>query len=268
MVARHPRRTSKTVECCIMDLADDIAYSTYDLEDAFKAGFLTPLKMISASRKLLERVASVVNERLAANYTEHPPFGPKDVGKVLLSIFGGIFDLSEHGITQEDPDAAEIPAARAMISSAAFRTSAELAGDGYLRTDLTSQLVGRFIRGVRVEANPIDPALTRVYLEMDTFQKVEVLKTFAYEALIMAPTLRVSEYRGRDIVQVIFDALAHGKGHLLMPDDFREVYDALYDPSEKMRVICDFVAGMTDRYALEFCGRLFSTTPESIWKPI
>jgi dGTPase len=27
----------KTIECSIMDLADDIAYSTYDLEDAFKA---------------------------------------------------------------------------------------------------------------------------------------------------------------------------------------------------------------------------------------
>jgi dGTPase len=33
----------KTIECSIMDLADDIAYSTYDLEDAFKAGFLSPL---------------------------------------------------------------------------------------------------------------------------------------------------------------------------------------------------------------------------------
>jgi dGTPase len=33
----------KTVECWIMDVADDIAYSTYDLEDNFKGEFLTPL---------------------------------------------------------------------------------------------------------------------------------------------------------------------------------------------------------------------------------
>ena len=32
-----PDGTFKTIECGIMDLADDIAYSTYDLEDAFKA---------------------------------------------------------------------------------------------------------------------------------------------------------------------------------------------------------------------------------------
>ena len=29
-----------------MDIADDIAYSTYDLEDAFKAELLTPLEWI------------------------------------------------------------------------------------------------------------------------------------------------------------------------------------------------------------------------------
>lgn len=37
----------KTIECSIMDIADDIAYSTYDLEDIFKAGFLTPLDLLA-----------------------------------------------------------------------------------------------------------------------------------------------------------------------------------------------------------------------------
>ncbi len=35
----------KTIECQIMDIADDIAYSTYDFEDALKSEFLSPLDM-------------------------------------------------------------------------------------------------------------------------------------------------------------------------------------------------------------------------------
>ncbi len=35
-----PEKAFKTIECSIMDIADDICYSTYDLEDAFKANFL------------------------------------------------------------------------------------------------------------------------------------------------------------------------------------------------------------------------------------
>lgn len=34
------------------------------------------------------------------------------------------------------------------------------------------------------------------------------------------------------------------------------------------RVICDFIAGMTDRYAMEFYGRLFSENPQTIFKPL
>ena len=41
-------RGFKSVECQIMDIADDIAYSTYDLEDALKTGFVSPMSMISA----------------------------------------------------------------------------------------------------------------------------------------------------------------------------------------------------------------------------
>lgn len=46
----------KTIECSIMELADDNAYSTYDIEDAFKGGFLDPLSMVDAEYKLLFKI--------------------------------------------------------------------------------------------------------------------------------------------------------------------------------------------------------------------
>jgi dGTPase len=67
----------------------------------------------------------------------------------------------------------------------------------------------------------------------------------------------------------IFQALAGDKGYLLMPDDIRALYkEAESNASARMRVVCDFVAGMTDRYALEFYGRRHSDNAQSIFKPV
>ena len=56
-------------------------------------------------------------------------------------------------------------------------------------------------------------------------------------------------------------------GFRLLPDDYQGVFLSISD-DEKERVICDFIAGMTDRYALEFYGRLTSENPQTIFKPI
>jgi dGTPase len=37
--------------------------------------------------------------------------------------------------------------------------------------------------------------------------------------------------------------------------------------NQKKRVVCDYVAGMTDRYAVEFYARLTSETFYSMFKP-
>ncbi|MGO1076616.1 dGTP triphosphohydrolase [Inquilinus sp. CA228] len=62
----------KTIECSIMDVADDIAYSTYDLEDAFKAKFLTPLSMLSCPDPLAISVAETITKRLKTKYPSIP----------------------------------------------------------------------------------------------------------------------------------------------------------------------------------------------------
>jgi dGTPase len=52
----------KTIECQIMDIADDIAYSTYDIEDALKARFLTPQSILSMDDNKIEKIVKIINQ--------------------------------------------------------------------------------------------------------------------------------------------------------------------------------------------------------------
>jgi len=61
-----------------------------------------------------------------------------------------------------------------------YRASIDAAKIGYVRTQLTSALVGQFVDGVRFEANRQAPALSCVALDATTRLTVEVLKRFAY----------------------------------------------------------------------------------------
>ncbi len=241
----------KTVECSIMDLADDIAYSTYDLEDSLKAGFLTPAQILASDEDLLKQVANKVGKSVGK------PITPDDILSVFFEMFSGLA-----------PERAG-KAGRLADAIETYQRSLEISQSGYLRTDLTSQLVGEFINSVDVKVNTDHPALSRAYLKPKAKLKVETLKNYTFEATIFSSRLKVAEFRGGSVVDGIFDALAHEKGFLLMPDDVRELYEAHEDnASERSRIICDFIAGMTDRYALEFYGRLHSDSPQTIFKPI
>ena len=111
------------------------------------------------------------------------------------------------------------------------------------------------------------PMLSTVELSEPARTKVPVFKTYTFEATIYSSKVKLAEYRGKDVVTRIFVALAGERGELLMPDDVRELYESSI-PEVKPRVICDFVAGMTDRYALEFYARLHSESAQSMFKPI
>lgn len=243
----------KTLECAIMDVADDIAYSTYDLEDSLKAGFLTPAAILSSDPRLLEKVAAKVSRVLDEDVSD------QDIISVFYDIFSGLVD-----------DSAESSREYSLVQMVkGFVQSRGICENGYFRTALTSQLVGEFISGVRVEVNQSFPSLSKVELDKSVLRKVETLKNYTFEATIFSTRLKVAEFRGYEVVSKIFDALSGPKGYLLMPDDVRNLWIKFEsNASARMRVICDFVASMTDRYALEFYARLHSDSPQSIFKPI
>jgi dGTPase len=163
----------KTVECWIMDTADDIAYSTYDLEDNFKGEFLSPLKLLALPNVVLDAVAQDITTR-ARKYCSDVVgksyyFDPTDTFEILKDLFGSMFavDTEEEDILHarklSDSDK------KMLLSFSLQQYSEKLAQNGYYRTSFTSGLVQRFIQGVEVRPHTQYPQLHRVRLRFPTF---------------------------------------------------------------------------------------------------
>lgn len=232
----------KTIECQIMDIADDIAYSTYDLEDAMKGGFTHPLDLLS----------QVADEKLLNGITEK---SQREVpGVKREEVFAALRDL-----LQFEDDASPIDA---------YVQSRMVAASAVVRSKFTSELVGGFMRGVSVGAvGDRHLRFAPIEVERETRIKIEALKHLNYLLTIMSPRLKVVEYRGYEVVRTLFETLTSRDGYLLLPSDVKEAYERLRTKAERYRLVCDFVAGMTDRYAIEFYGRL-KESGATIFKPL
>lgn len=89
----------KTIECSIMDIADDIAYSTYDLEDVFKSGFKKPLDLFVLPAPIYDNVVNTINRRLAKQYPDHPNISvdTSDIQEILHYVFSDeLFEFGEN----------------------------------------------------------------------------------------------------------------------------------------------------------------------------
>ena len=133
----------KTIECSIMDVADDIAYSTYDLEDAFKAGFLSPLSILSKDDQFKTKVIKEVNRKVVAQFGGgEGQLEIKDFDNIIASLFADLFAVSGD-LRARYPSSStlsdEVLSEFAVISAGqASSRSAALSENGYLRGEFTS----------------------------------------------------------------------------------------------------------------------------------
>lgn len=252
----------KTIECAIMDIADDIAYSTYDLEDCLKAGFLTPSDILSSDPTLLEKVAKKVGKE-----TEDDDFSIYDVLNIFLDMFKCYVEPPEIIDYESSPESDLI--IKILDSVEINQQLSTLNNDGYVRTNFTASLVGRFVNSINVDFNEKFPQMSSIIIDKNIHQEIEALKNYTFESTIDSSRVKVPEYRGYSIVSEIFKSLSEQRGIFLLPADYVKLYKSAKDDMQKRnRVICDFIAGMTDKYAIEFYGRLHSDSPQSIFKPL
>lgn len=263
----------KTIECQIMDIADDIAYSTYDLEDSFQGGFIKPIDLFCASDEVIEEVRKKVNDKLDTNLT-----AIQVQDRIRYVLLRSVIDKPLEpefvewpvSFTKEELDDF-LDSIHVLELSYNHDRSKDIAENPYSRNRFSSRLVGAAIRKVKIKDINIEiPALTTIELEQDKKIDVEILKNIVMKTQILSPKIQIDAYRSKEIIGKIFKALTDdaNNGYMFLRKDFRDIYRALKRIEDKKRLICDFIAGMTDRYALEFYGRLTSENPQTIFKPL
>ncbi|HKA54795.1 MAG TPA: dNTP triphosphohydrolase [Candidatus Binatia bacterium] len=209
---------ARSFECQIMDVADDIAYSVHDLEDSLKAGLIS---LSDFHRAPPPRVVQAVNAKLA-------PLG---------------HTVSEGTVRRE------------LVCMAKRLEELERTAGRVARKMLTRDLIHEFASAVALQPDG------RVDAELVSRVRIEVLKAFESYKVIFNPRVTTLGHKGKEVLRRLFAVLDQGRESIgLFPEDHGEDYErALMDGDEtaRKRVICDFLAGMTDSYAMRFYSRLF-----------
>ena len=94
--------------------------------------------------------------------------------------------------------------------------------------------------------------MSKARLSYDALVRIETLKRVAWTRLIDT-RLKIIERRERDIITTIFQALTDNLAMSYCLTICKELEAALIDDEDdvntRKRVVCDFIAGMSDRYA-------------------
>jgi dGTPase len=139
-----------------------------------------------------------------------------------------------------------------------------LFSDSATRKRCISRLVHHFMTAIELmELGEFrEPLLRyRVKLKPDQNKFLEALKAVVRDEVILSPGVQHLEFKGQTMVISVFEAMASDPKRLLP----RDAYKRFEDADGSYRVICDYVAGMTDSYLLRTYERLFSPRMGSVF---
>lgn len=207
----------RSIECMIMDWADDTAYAINDLVDSISGGFITIEKLHSWQKSKGDTFSDTEN-----NYLE----------EIISWIKSGRY-----------------------------------------KAKFGSQ-IGDFINACTLEerSTPFDHLTNRykynLVIDEEQKHKAAFYKKISVQLVFKSPQLHQMEFKGNqmltNIFQVIVDNYIDKKGMTLLPDFTGSMILKEKEEAGRARLACDYIAGMTDVYALRTYRRLFDPEYSSI----
>lgn len=197
------------LEAQLIDLTDEIAYCTADLDDGFEARLFdlpvlgSGLALFSEFHDHIRKLYPKASRKLQFN----------EVLKRIINFL--VTDLLENSLAQ--------------IKTAAVRSLEDV-------RRFPRRLIG--------------------FSEQAELHKNE-LREFLYQNLYFLPALVPEKVQGAQVIEEMFDY------YLEHPEKMPVAYAELTKSLPKHRVICDYIAGMTDHYALRLHKEMLSASANS-----
>ena len=132
------------------------------------------------------------------------------------------------------------------------------------RKRFVGRLVHLFVTNVKIETiDELEEPLIRYRAFIPNAHRafLDTLQTLIEKKVIFTPNVQHLEFKGQKLVVSVFEALKSDPRSLL-PADALELFQA---SGGDVRVICDYVAGMTDDFLLKTYDRLFSPRMGSVF---
>ncbi len=224
----------QSLEASIMDWADDISYAIHDLEDFYRAGFISLERLINDEVAQTEFVAKAAPEY--------------DASWLIASAeedFQGLL-----AIMPKLPDFAGGENERAHVNS------------------FGSTFIRRYVEGVHIDEQGL------LVVSPEFRKEVHFLKQLTWQFVINDPSLATLQQGQIRVIGELFDALCQWvkteKRPQRLPTRLRDLIELMHTedyPSEDAgtaRAVADYISSLTEDQALDLHARLHGHTRGSI----
>jgi dGTPase len=233
-------RSSKTTEADLMDWADDVAYSVHDLEDFHRCAAVPWHRILGGDH------ADQLISRADKDWFGKPANSTRRLRKALTNLEELLRGSFLQLITE--------PYDGARHQRQQLRT-------------MTSQLIGRYIRAVRLQKP--DKNQKTVVVNGDATDQVLILKQITKDYIINNPSLAAQQKGQEHLLKVLFKRLhkdSKGGPPDYLPHRLRYLWD--YASNNRARFVADCIASLTEAEAVALHARLRGRSSGSVLDPI
>lgn len=214
---KHYQSLYKSLDCSIMELADDITYGVHDFED------MLAMKLITKEDWDKYVVTPLLEKGIKCPLTDKE-------SKYGLDFY------------------------RTNFFSKKERE----------RKWAVSMIIGYFIKhSILISQKEFESPLLKLNVDLQQDAKIALqhVTELVFNNVIATAKVRTLEYKSRKLIRELFDVLSENP--LFMGDYYFELYQQ--EKKNPNRIVCDFIAGMTDNAASKLYQRLFIPDMGSIY---